>query len=690
MTNLPHDPAPSPPHPAGTRARRVLGWIAAWVIVAAAYSIVRPAPGLRLEIRARTTDSSSPSAGPGRDASASAPPLEVSREPAPRWRDFSQLALRMPGGFEATYSGCLHVRRGGLHHFDVSTTGGGRAWLSIGGAEFAGSVGTGLPGQAMRELPAGLHELRIRYENDPTTDSIPYLNVGWSKDVRAFAPIPPSATLAPGASGARLLGARALLLLSLGLLVATSLELVALRSARAARRAGFALVACGGAILLPLGLSELALRALGIRPRDRVPGSIWLTYRLNEPGSTTRYMGYMPCAIKDFETEVTMNRIGLRDLDRPLEKHPGTTRIAVLGDSYVEGKEVAFERTMTRLLEAELNASPPGAANGREPGDSGATERGRFETMSFGRGGTSTIAQVEQLRSLVSGYSPDVVVLCFFPGNDVRENDAELQAEYERWFEEIYQPKIAASRVAFLDRANVAPRLRLSGVLADRACDWHDANLWRWRGDLTRADMTPGDLEVYRIPPEPSEPHPDPRWNRAWKRGEAEILEARRLAEGAGARFLLVAIHSAQAPGLRADEVLGRDGKRGGGRKGADAPLDLTAPGRRLEAFAREHGIECLNLGPILEADRRTTGEPYYFPHDAHWNERGHEIAARALAERLRESLDGRRAGHLPGIPSLVPSRDARHSRRRQGTEIGACRRSALRADIWPVIARFV
>src|SRR5215470_13905708 len=58
---------------------------------------------------------------------------------------------------------------------------------------------------------------------------------------------------------------------------------------------------------------------------------------------------------REFVVPVSINDNGQRDIDRQLAKPPGTYRILVLGDSFVEAMHVPLESTFTRQLEQQLN-----------------------------------------------------------------------------------------------------------------------------------------------------------------------------------------------------------------------------------------------------------------------------------------------------------------------------------------------
>ena len=92
---------------------------------------------------------------------------------------------------------------------------------------------------------------------------------------------------------------------------------------------------------------------------------------------------------------VQINSHGFRDREFPLEKPPGTTRIAVLGDSVIWGHGIRLEDTFAKQLERLL------------------AERavGRFEVLNFGVSGYSLQQEVEQFLVRARMFDPDIVIL---------------------------------------------------------------------------------------------------------------------------------------------------------------------------------------------------------------------------------------------------------------------------------------
>lgn len=111
---------------------------------------------------------------------------------------------------------------------------------------------------------------------------------------------------------------------------------------------------------------------------------------------------------------VQINSDGLRDSEHAIEKPDNTIRIAILGDSYAEAIQVPVEQTFWRVVQHEL-------------GDCPGLAKKQIEVINFGVSGFGTVQELLTLKHKVWKYSPDIVLLAFLTGNDIRNNLRELQ-----------------------------------------------------------------------------------------------------------------------------------------------------------------------------------------------------------------------------------------------------------------------
>ena len=163
-------------------------------------------------------------------------------------------------------------------------------------------------------------------------------------------------------------------------------------------RLGGRLVLALSSVLVGLTVGEVVIRALGRAPEVR---PIWVStqdsvYRrsTNPLLSYELQPGYRNDAADLIRSYESTNSHGQRDLERSLEKPPGTRRVIVMGDSIVEGAGIRGHETMTRQLERLFMD-------------------GTTEVLNFGVSGYCTLAEIELLEVKGLAFEPDVVIVVF-------------------------------------------------------------------------------------------------------------------------------------------------------------------------------------------------------------------------------------------------------------------------------------
>lgn len=108
---------------------------------------------------------------------------------------------------------------------------------------------------------------------------------------------------------------------------------------------------------------------------------------------------------------LTINSHGFRGPECTVEKPPGVHRILVLGDSYAWGYGVGDSEVFSAVLERKL----------------GATDEGPWEVLNTAVSGWGTDQQYLYLKTEGVNFEPDIVVLAFFPVNDIDNNSSSVQ-----------------------------------------------------------------------------------------------------------------------------------------------------------------------------------------------------------------------------------------------------------------------
>lgn len=387
-------------------------------------------------------------------------------------------------------------------------------------------------------------------------------------------------------------------------------------------------------LMFGLLLAEVALRAINLGGRRPT---------ISHP---TRGIAGQPHSVFDFAGEgrsqpIHFNGLGFRDVDRSPTKPNGVYRIAVLGDSYVEAPQVAVADRVTEQLETELNRR-------------GTLGPLRVEVLNFGFSTYGTMQELQVLKNDVWQFHPDLVILAFLTGNDFQNNCRELHDDERCPYLEVrageFQESFPQSRGTTAAagegrRGGWWPESRLLGL-------WNKFRYQQFMQAKRQAEA-----ERYRTPDGPEArgfeagldagiyvPPSEPAWEHAWQITEELLRRFNQECLAHDTDWLLVVLSN----GVQAhpDREL-----RERFRQAMGHPT-LFYPEERLREAARRDGYPILCLAPLMAelADRDRVflhGFETMQPGFGHWNERGHQAAARFIADVLghRSSDDAHRSG---------------------------------------------
>lgn len=334
-----------------------------------------------------------------------------------------------------------------------------------------------------------------------------------------------------------------------------------------------------------------------------------------------------------FDVQVEVNSAGFRDREHAIAKPPGTRRVVLLGDSFIEAMQVRFEESLTPLLEQRLQSSGP------------------TELISLSVSGTGTAREYLALREYGLRYQPDLVLL-FFVGNDVSDNSRELkQLSYLPYPQTTPAGELvrdAAGRPLFTPFHDQSSYLSaISSAVRDHSKAYRlvreavdsspgiNGLLYKLRLISTPPEAVNapigdnfGFYEIYRVEQKPV-------WQQAWNVTEQLMLAVRDLATENGASFGVVLIPAvwdvddAAWEGILNQLPLMRE-----------TPLDRERPSRLLSEFLTANGVPVVNLLPAFRDRAPTLPAPPYLRGDAHWAPEGHRLAAELLKEPVSEMLN--------------------------------------------------
>ena len=284
----------------------------------------------------------------------------------------------------------------------------------------------------------------------------------------------------------------------------------------------------------------------------------------------------------EFATEVRVSQAGTRGPELT-DKLPGELRLISVGDSMTLALQVSEEQTFQARIAAALS-----------------TPSRPVEIVNGGVDSHGTQASTRQARRLVEELDGDGILLTFFLGNDLVDN----QRRPTRGGTMPRQPTVSPlARVSFL---------------------WTYVEVLR---AARRAAADPGVTSRYRAELSAfTAAGPSAEALRSTRKALRELGE---LGEELGVPVWVAlappafAVHVERAPATMALAELD------------EAVLDLGGPGRAV-ADEVPDGVEVVDLGPPLLA---AADAPLYFTFDGHWTPAGHQVVGQALADFLEPRL---------------------------------------------------
>jgi hypothetical protein len=363
-----------------------------------------------------------------------------------------------------------------------------------------------------------------------------------------------------------------------------------------------------GGVALALVILELALRLLGFLPSSQMPdrllGDRWVP---NAPYHWT----------VEGDTRGRINRAGWRDHDYSERKPPGTTRILVIGDSYVDGFQVPLDSTFHCRLERALNER---ARPGR-----------RIEVPAMGKGGFGTTQEYLIYKHWGARYDPDVVALVFIV-NDWWDNapvDSSIRVKpFFRDDGDSLRLDLSFSELPFYSHWERTQWLRRHSSVYSTLANAVLRLKQRYRPTVGEQGVTgrQGWYFVWnflRSPPGDSIP--------AFRLTEKILARFAREVQADGRRFVLIDAGVAETEDR--DELAAA---------AKDSTMDMDKTRRWLEAVGRRHGFEVLSLTDGFRAASRARPDRLWFGGPGsygHWNGAGHTVAAQILTDYFARTL---------------------------------------------------
>ena len=336
------------------------------------------------------------------------------------------------------------------------------------------------------------------------------------------------------------------------------------------------------------------------------------------------------------EAYVRINSDGWRDRERSQVKPENTLRIAILGDSFTEARQVPLEKTFASVIERELRGCQ--ALAGR-----------KVEVLNFGVSAYGTAQELITLRRHVWDYSPDIVLLAVFLGNDIENNSREVSGVTQKHPYFVYRDGQLVADNSFRTRSVkvriLGPYTPLLYFLKKHSRVFQVA--WKSIANIrSRLVIKQQKEQQIKTGNEKSNflkkngirgsvIYKEPRteiWQEAWRVTEGLMVLMRDEVVEKGADFLVVTLSiSSQVhpdPSVRQELMVNLD---------VD---DLFYPDRRVKALGDRENFEVMNLAQDFaeyaeENNVCLHGFDNAIPCGGHWNAEAHLLAGKMIAQKL-------------------------------------------------------
>lgn len=339
---------------------------------------------------------------------------------------------------------------------------------------------------------------------------------------------------------------------------------------------------------------------------------------------------------REFSTWFTTNSFGDPDIERTKEKPGEVCRVAVLGDSMVEAAQVWRRHRFTTLLEQELSGLR--SCFGR-------TVSG-VEVLNFGVRAWGTAQELLYYQTHVREFAPDLVLVAFFPVNDVRNNSFELEVieaqrpELSPFFEFDSEDSLVRGQGNFYQNAKKAYRkkVEVGGRITQRLARSSRmfslmAHVWRrWTTNDEGISSPRGSDPTLRAVFDPRVQARSGNWIAAWKITAHLFGEFRRAVQSDGSLFVALILPASMAPSWIDDRL--------GGATNNGTTIDVAIPYRLAKKSLRQAKVPFISLLPVFEQAAKTGGESLHFESDGHLTAAGHRLVAEILKGRIRDVLE--------------------------------------------------
>ena len=357
-------------------------------------------------------------------------------------------------------------------------------------------------------------------------------------------------------------------------------------------------------------------------------------------------VGYIPVPFyegrvrtSEVDYSIKINSQSMRDVEHTINKQGDIKRISGLGDSFTFGCSVDYEYAYLTQLEKKLNN------NGN-----------KVEIIKAGVGGYGTDNEYYYLVNYGLKYRPDIVLVGFFAGNDVRDtmlgfHKCNMDNGTTKWSDAFLYKYTTANGVIEWNETI----LRSHGVIKNTEKKEkneafsvfkstiltlfpHSTRFFYGKykiiksnffglGEGSQITKSQTNLTILNYKTFYKKEYSDDV-ERGWNETFDFLMRMKNLTEAKNSTLVVVIIPVRE-------QVHKEDWKLRKMEYGLnEKDFDLEKPQKKLIDFCEGNNISYIDLLPKFK-EKAMNGVRLYYKSDVHWNEKGHELAADIIAESL-------------------------------------------------------
>ncbi|HYX30378.1 MAG TPA: GDSL-type esterase/lipase family protein [Pyrinomonadaceae bacterium] len=272
----------------------------------------------------------------------------------------------------------------------------------------------------------------------------------------------------------------------------------------------------------------------------------------------------------DYSVTCAVNRYGFRDRELTARR-PDEQRIGILGDSFTVGIGVDETQRFANLFAAQLH-----------------DQKANTTVWNLGAPNCGTGCESDMLESVKHDYDLDEVVLAFYAGNDLQDNEAWLMSQTASPQNNI--PRFASGRSWLRKHSRLASFLWVNGIRA-------------WSSFEPEGIYTARSFDHY------------------WPTTERTLNRLRQIVPAGSLTILYLPARPEW------DDLAWQDARKRMTPTGADRFLTKSAVSR----WATNHAVRFVDATPWLRACQPAA--QCLFATDPHWTDAGHRLVAKGLLD---------------------------------------------------------